>query len=243
MTANTLKFHARTVPTVIVVIFAPLFFGLGMWQLDRAEQKRNIAASLEMRRNLPVLPITDQLPDADQLKFRRVIAEGRFLSEKTVLIENRKYQGETGFHVITPLLIGTGEVVLVNRGWIPGRGQGIPPGIPKPEADLIIEGEVVIPLPPALELSLQIDREDATPRWPYLTLEHYAAWSGLDIKPFMILQAAQDSSGFMRRWPQPRANDAMHIGYAVQWFAFSLIALLIWLRLSIHKTTGNSTDV
>jgi cytochrome oxidase assembly protein ShyY1 len=31
----------------------------------------------------------------------------------------------------------------------------------------------------------------------------------------------------------------MHIGYAIQWFAFALIALVIWLRLSLHRTEQN----
>ncbi|MEN8167323.1 MAG: SURF1 family protein [Pseudomonadota bacterium] len=218
----------------------PLFCGLGIWQLDRAEQKRSTAASLEMRRKLPALPITHDLPAAGQLEFRKVTAAGRYLSEKTVLIENRKHQGKTGFHVITPLqLADTGQIVLVNRGWMPRPKRDELPSIPNPQAELIIEGEVSIPHPPALELSLKLEPTDATPHWPFLTLEHYSAWSGLEILPFLILQAPGDSNEFIRRWPQPQANDAMHIGYAIQWFAFALIALVIWLRLSLHKQASS----
>ena len=99
-----------------------------------------------------------------------------------------------------------------------------------------------LPQPPALELDLNIDPAEAMPHWPFLTLEHYSTWSGLEVLPFIILQAPEDSSEFVRRWPQPKVNDAMHTGYAVQWFAFALIALVIWLGLSIHKKDSTGTD-
>lgn len=238
------QFQLQVVPTVVVVILAPLFIGLGIWQLDRAEQKRALAASLEMRSKLPELLLGADLPDAGKLEFRKVIATGRFIDDKTVLIENRKHLGKRGFHVLTPLLMEGGQIVLVNRGWIPGEGKQMKmPDTPDSNTDLSIKGEVRIPQPPALGLDLEISPQEVIPHWPFLTLKNYSSWSGLDILPFQILQAADDSSGFMRRWPRPKGNAAMHTGYAVQWFAFALIALLIWLRLSIHKSTIKSTAV
>lgn len=242
MTSTAHQFRAQAVPTIIVVLLVPVFCGLGIWQLDRADQKRSTSASLEMRRTLAALPIADQLPDAQKLEFRKVIAKGSFLNEKTVLIENRKHLGKTGFHVITPLVTDTGQVVLVNRGWIPKPKQDAEPIIPKPAGPLRVAGEVRLPQPPALELELKIDREETLPHWPFFTLEHYSVWSGLEVQPFIILQAPEDSNEFVRRWPQPKVNDAMHIGYAVQWFAFALIALAIWLALSIQKKNSTGTD-
>lgn len=242
--AHQFQFQLQAVPTVIVAILAPLFIGLGLWQLDRAEQKRTLGASLEMRGKLPEFPLSAPLPDARELVFRKVIAAGRFLGGKTVLIENRKHMGKRGFHVITPLLMESGQIVLVNRGWIPGQGREMTiPDTPDSNTDLSIRGEVRIPQPPALGLDLKISANEAMPHWPFLTLENYSSWSGLEILPFQILQATDDSSGFMRRWPRPKVNDAMHTGYAVQWFAFALIVLLIWLRLSIHKTNATRTEV
>ena len=242
MAATTHHFRAQAIPTIFVVLLVPVFCGLGIWQLDRAEQKRSTSASLEMRRTLAMLPVDDQLPDPHQLEFRKLFARGSFLNEKTVLIENRKHLGKTGFHVIAPLVTNTGQVVLVNRGWIPRAEQGGQPIFPKPAGSLHIEGEVRFPQPPALELDLNIDPAQVLPRWPFLTLEHYSAWSGLQVLPFVILQAAEDSSEFVRRWPQPRVNDAMHTGYAVQWFAFALIALVIWLGLSLKKQDNAGRD-
>jgi len=224
-----------------MVLLTPLFIVLGLWQLDRADQKRSLAHNLEQRRKLPALVLSGTIPAAAQLEYRSVIAEGRLLADKTVLIENRKYQGKIGFHVITPLqLKDSKQIVLVNQGWISREQAADVAGIREPEAELRIHGQATIPQPPALALSLPPESAQALPHWPFLTLEHFSAWSGLQVLPFMILQAPEDASGFVRQWPEPQVNVGMHIGYAVQWFAFALIALLIWLRLSFHKTTEQS---
>jgi surfeit locus 1 family protein len=225
-----------------MVLLTPLFIGLGVWQLDRAEQKRNLAQTLETRRKQPAVFISANLPLAEQLAYRQVIATGHFLADKTVLIENRKHQGSTGLHVITPLqLADSDQLVLVNRGWISRQQAADPTRIPTPAGELTITGQASIPEPPALALELRIEPDELAPHWPYLTLAHYTAWSGQPVLPFLILQAPADDSGFVRQWPAPQADDSMHIGYALQWFAFALIALLIWLRLAWHKSTEQTS--
>ena len=238
MAATARTFRPQAVPTVLVVILLPLFCGLGIWQLDRAEQKRQLAASLEARRKLPAYPLNQGLPEPSEREFRRVVAVGRFLAQKSVLIENRKHQGKRGFHVITPLqLESSGAIVLINRGWIPHDrlASGQPP--PAPSEQVRLTGVLTLPEPPALELDYTSGVTDETPRWPFLTLDHFTRWSGLDILPIAVLQAPEEGEpdGFVRSWPLPQVSDAMHIGYAIQWFSFALIALLIWLRLSLHK--------
>ena len=79
------------------------------------------------------------------------------------------------------------------------------------------------------------DFTGGTNRWPFLTLDAYRAWSGMDIYPFILLQSASDEQGFVRNWPRTKPSDVMHIGYAIQWFAFAAIALATWLFLSFKR--------
>jgi surfeit locus 1 family protein len=220
-----------------MVFLVPLFCGLGIWQLDRAEQKRQMAASLEARRKLPTLALNHESPEPSKREYRKIEAYGRFLPQKTVLIENRKHLGQRGFHVITPFrLDGSGEIVLVNRGWIPHTRLDRAEPLPTPTDSRPLTGVITLPEHPALELEFTADANVETPRWPYLTLDHFSRWSELEILPFAILQSPEDEGGFVRDWPQPQISDAMHIGYAIQWFAFAVIAMVIWLRLSLPKT-------
>lgn len=226
-----------------MVFLVPLFCGLGVWQLDRAEQKRQMASSLEARRKLPALALNHENPEASEREYRKVEAVGRFLPQKTVLIENRKHLGQRGFHVITPLrLDGSDAIVLVNRGWIPQTRLDQPDPLPTPTGSLRLTGVITLPEHPALELAYTPSADTEIPRWPYLTLDHFSTWSGLEILPFAILQSPADDGGFVRDWPQPQISDAMHIGYAIQWFAFAVIALLIWLRLSLPKTAAGEVS-
>jgi surfeit locus 1 family protein len=221
-----------------VVILLPVFTGLGIWQLDRAEQKRQLAAMLEARRKLPALSLNQELPDAGEREFRNISADGRYLPEHTVLIEHRKHQGRSGFHVITPLQIpGIHQVVLINRGWIAREHVTSAASLPTPSGIQRVSGVITLPQPPAMELDFSDSADPPPPRWPYLTLDHFASWSGLELLPFAVLQSPGENGGFVRQWPQPQISDAMHIGYAIQWFAFALIAFLIWLRLSLTKPT------
>jgi len=243
MTRSTRHFRPQAIPTIIVVLLVPLFCGLGLWQLDRAGQKRQLAAHLEARRKLPALSLSDLSPaepidNAESEAFRRVTAVGRYLPQKTVLIENRKHLGRIGFHVITPLRLADSErVVLINRGWIPREQLADPQSVPPtPEGEVRVSGDVTLLHPPALALAFEPDTGESLPRWPYLTLDHFARWSGLPTLPFAVLQSPADADGFVRDWPQPQFSDTMHIGYAIQWFAFALIALVIWLRLSLPRS-------
>ncbi|MCU7924078.1 MAG: SURF1 family protein [Candidatus Thiodiazotropha sp. (ex Dulcina madagascariensis)] len=240
MTSSTRQFRAQAVPTIIMVFLTPLFCGLGIWQLDRAEQKRSLGSSLEMRRKLPALSLNTMLPDKGRLEFRHVEAMGNFLSDKTILIENRKHLGKTGYHVVTPIQLSeNGGILLVNRGWIPRERIDNDATLPTPVDTVTIRGQITIPQAPAIELGRTASAVEGTPRWPYLTLDSFTAWSGLEILPFAILQSPDDSHGFVRRWPHPRVSDMMHIGYAIQWFAFALITLLVWLRLSMQTPPEN----
>ena len=65
------------------------------------------------------LRLTGAVRTADDLLFRRVRAQGRFVPEGQIFIDNRIHGFDAGFDVVTPLAIGGSDaLVLVNRGWI-----------------------------------------------------------------------------------------------------------------------------
>ncbi len=225
-----------------MVIVTPLLCSLGFWQLERAEQKRSQATALEMRRKMPPISLTDSArAEADQLLYRQVKLQGEFLPERTIFITNRKHLGKTGFHVVTPLQLSeNGELVLVNRGWTAATPSTDKESLANSRGQLSISGEITIPQAPAIELTPSDDDSQLPPHWPYLTLERYRHWSGLEVLPILVLQTSEDDKNFIRQWPTPKVSDLMHIGYAIQWFAFAIIALLVWLRLSYQKVSNET---
>lgn len=237
MGISSFQFRPGWIPTIFVVLLSPMFVGLGFWQLDRAEQKRAMAAAQDSRRKQPPLRLDDNKPSSHMVSYRRLIAQGRFLADKTVFIENRKYQGKTGYHVITPLCTSPDRLcLLVNRGWVDATAAEGSLDLMTPDQPVEVTGEAVVPEPPALNLQSEGSAVKSR-RWPFVTIDAYRDWSQLDLYPFMLLQSPDDSHGFVRNWPMAKPNHAMHIGYAIQWFAFALIALTVWLTLSLQRSS------
>lgn len=228
----------RWLPTVVMVLFVGLFVALGIWQLGRAEEKRQQAVELAGQSLLPPYLLGPLEPLAEPLRYRRLSATGTFEAEGQILIENRRFGGKTGYHVITPLRTDPDEVrVLVNRGWIPADTQGHPTPAPVPEGPRTLTGEAYIPSAPAMALAGAAAAALWGERWPYLTLELYRTRFDHPIQPVVILMDPAESGGFARDWPREMPKEGMHLGYAVQWFAFGAITLLIWLRLSVQQSS------
>ena len=233
-------FKFRLVPTLLLALPVPLLAGLGIWQLDRAEQKRSQTQTLERREQLPPLQLTELQSDGAALRYRKVRARGSFDPDGQFFIENRRYAGRTGFFVITPLHMSGSDVrVLVNRGWLPAPSDGtLPNASDPPTGPIEVNGVAETPSAPALVLH---GDENVTQtwgkRWPYMTVELFAAAAAYPVQPFVILQDPGDAYGFTRDWPREMPKEGMHLGYAIQWFAFALISLGFYLKLSLVRNT------
>jgi surfeit locus 1 family protein len=186
---------------------------------------------------LAPIAINGQIADAGALRYRQIEAAGSYLPEAQFLIEGRREGGRTGFHVVTPFrLADSGRLLLVDRGWIPADSKGDPTPAPVPQGTRILRGEAEVPSLPALVLHGGADAAKGWgKRWPYLTVDLYAATVDQPVVPVVMLLRAGDPDGFVRHWTRPAPNVAMHQGYAAQWFGFALIALVLYLRLSFER--------
>jgi len=237
MRFDYVKFHIRWVPTLLLVLLISLFVVLGIWQIDRAGQKRERAQVINQRAELPALELSDPIADPEVLRFRRLRARGTFEAKGQILVANRRQANRIGFHVITPLrILGSDSRVLVNRGWIPAPSNGGPVAAPIPAGKVTVTGKAYLPAPPTLALHGNPEAvKNWGRRWPYLTLDLYTAATDIQVLPVVILQDPGTVGGFLRLWPQEDSKEGMHIGYAIQWFAFVLIAFVLWLRLSLVR--------
>jgi surfeit locus 1 family protein len=68
-----------------------------------------------------------------------------------------------------------------------------------------------------------------------MTVELFAATVDYPVQPFVILQNPGEPNGFTRQWPREVPKEGMHLGYAIQWFAFAAIAFGFYLRLSLTR--------
>jgi surfeit locus 1 family protein len=213
---------------------------LGVWQLDRAEQKLAWQQATERQRALPALKATELPARAERvpgLVHRAVSLRGRWIAERTVFLENRQMNGQPGFYVLTPLALDGGAALMVQRGWWP--------------RDVIDRTRVSAPAPPAGEVAVdgrialgparlaELGADAAGPLRQNLDLAAYARETGLALLPMLVVQEEPAASvppvadGLMREWPRPETGIAKHHGYAAQWFGLSalVVGLTLWFRV------------
>src|ERR1044071_633890 len=106
------------VATILVLAGTALCIRLGIWQLDRLEQRRAFNHQVETMRAMSALDLNHEQPDdISSMEWRAVTVHGEYDFENQVALRNQYYQNQYGYHLLTPLRFD-GESVLVDRGWI-----------------------------------------------------------------------------------------------------------------------------
>ena len=205
---------------------------LGNWQAGRAQEKRALGEQLERALKAPPMEITSQMVlDPQSMALKRVRARGRFVGERSVLLDNKLRRGRPGYEVLTPLRLN-GTHVLVNRGWVPAaRTRDVLPSVPVPEGEVIVEGLALLRLPQALSPGTA----EPGPVRQNIDLDRYAAETRLALQPLIIEQHSTAADGLLREWPRPDAGVDKHQSYALQWYSLAALAVLLFVFLSVRR--------
>lgn len=216
--------------TLLVLVGTGVCVRLGIWQLDRLEQRRAFNAQYESARAQPVLDLNEEQPDdiAD-MEWRPVQVSGEYDFANQVAIRNQYYGSQYGYHLLTPIVFG-GGAVLVDRGWIPAEGGSGPsewrrydePG-PVNVAGQMRLGRaktsllgVADPLP---------ENGEPLEVWNNADLTRIAAQMPYPILPVYIQpeENAGDRVPPIPSQPEIELTEGPHFGYALQWFTFAAI--------------------
>lgn len=239
------RFRPSVAGTLATVAGLAVFVGLGLWQLDRAAEKRELLARDAHRGEeapLRTLPGTGALDPARL--YARARFTGRYEAHRQILLDNMTLDGRVGYLVLTPLLLDSGERVLVNRGWVPaGASRSELPRIDVPEGPHEVAGRLVNLPRPGLRLGDSDPGKPGDP-WPrvllYPTVDVLRTALGDTVPDYQLQLDPEAPHGYARRWEIVTMAPERHIGYAVQWFAFAAVLLAIWFILTFRR--GRSTD-
>ena len=154
------KFSTKTgvVSTIVTALLVVLFARLGLWQLDRAEEKRSMLAAKELAATVSALTTLDEHTSIRDIVYRNVELSGSYDYSKQFLLDNRIHKQQAGYEVITPFYPSESDgFVLVNRGWVGHNGdRNDKPFIPVATTDKLVTGVMTNPskgfsIGPALE--------------------------------------------------------------------------------------------
>lgn len=215
----------------LAVAGAALFIRLGFWQLDRLGQRRERNRLVAAR----IAGAPAPWSDTTAVRYRRVRLSGRPDYEREIVLVGRSREGSPGVNLVTPLrLAGSDTAVLVNRGWVYSPDATRVDQARWREGDMLaIDGYVEAftdpgpgDLPANQRVARRLSHGAVSARFPYPIAPAYivAIDTGKAHRP-----DAPARPGL------PAPDDGPHLGYALQWFAFALIAVV---GAGIAITTG-----
>jgi surfeit locus 1 family protein len=238
-------------PTFFLTVFCLILFGaflsLGIWQVNRAEEKDLQQHVIEKRSEQPSISL-NQLATRNLTPYTKATATGKYRESEQFLLDNIIHNGKPGFYVITPFEIeGTDDIILVNRGWVAQQRKrlNLPRTTIKPDQQTL-HGTLAKPRSkPVILGNIDSPISDTPPLWYYMDAEHFEKTVGYSVLPLILrLDATSDAtsnttlgSQLIRQWPKFEAKTGMHIGYAIQWFVFALFVLIALLGTSFQKNT------
>lgn len=209
--------------------------GLGFWQLERAEVKRELWRQFGRGAEQPVHGVASATALAKLPRFARVRVSGRFDAGRTVLHDNRVHSGRNGVAVYTPLRLSGGGAVLVNRGWQPLPPDREVPRVETPGQPVTLAGRVDRPPRAGLRLG---EARALGQEWPqivtYLDIERVAAATGYALAPRIVRLSPGEPHGYVRDWQPTTLPPSRHVGYAVQWFALAAALMAIYLVVNLR---------
>ena len=237
-----MKFFFDWQRTFVTIILFPMFCSLGIWQLDRAEEKRLLKNLLEERRGLSASIFSWKVMDDHQQSLQQLPIQvtGTFLPDSRIFLTHRIRLGKVGSDVVEPMILSDGSgAVLVNRGWIPQSIGEWGSSLKTDQlGELTFTGKIHVPqgkAPPLLSEKLEGP-------WPLKVrtvnvsdlVEKLSDRLGIQVFPHIVRIDPNQAGGLEANWPQVQVRSGGHIGYALQWFAMAFVTLAVFVFRSTN---------
>lgn len=223
------------IPAFLIIATIAFLVSLGLWQLDRADQKRTIEAAIVNAKTGPVELIANGRELLDK-EYYDVRLQGNYLSDKQFIYDNQIVDQVSGYYVLTPFIL-TDQlgVILVNRGFIPWNGQR------ERLADIAVDSvsrEIKVQVSSPIK-RMELKATDVSRQFPVLIqaidFDVLEEVSKLKFVKVVGLLDPSSSDGYVRKWEPYTGSIEKHIGYAIQWFLMALVLAIIGLRIGLKR--------
>ena len=201
-----------------------LVLSLGVWQIDRGYNKKELENTFLERQSQPVKEIKyNSFLESDL--YRNVVLEGRYL-ENIFLLDNKIYNGKPGLKVFSPFETTNNSLVLVSRGWVEFEDRSNLPiiktinnvfkiqGVLRPESkDFVLENE-------------EMNNKNNPILVQTINLSELSNFLGKPLSPYILELSELSESAFIKTWQPINLSSFRHFGYAVQWFGLAIVLIV-----------------
>lgn len=212
----------------ITILCVSLLLSLGTWQLYRLNWK---TALIEQIQKAASRPAEEAVSGVILHPFQKVVLQGTFRHDLEFQWLSKTFDGQVGFHLITPLVTPQGVWVLVDRGFVPKSYT--PLEVARPEGLVRLSGLAR----PASDHSYFTPDSNFEKRHLY-AVDPLKIAQALNhaVAPYYVIQ---DTLSHTQGWPRPMPVVAHlrnnHLMYALTWYLLAAICVLIYF-LSVRKS-------
>ena len=231
---------------ILCVLFSVLCVYLAGWQMSRKEALdwrnslivQNYHADPYRLEDKPRI-FTDYDPNT---QWHPIQMRGQYLPEKTLLARNRPYEGQNGFEVLVPFRTDDGQVIVINRGWLPASSSDA--AAPREE----------VPAPPQGQVSIVArvhNGESATGKEApqgqvaSIDLKEIAERTSLPVSAgaYGLLDAENPAAASRpQQKAQPELDNGPNLSYSLQWYAFAILIYVVYFWSARQKVRNDELD-
>ncbi|WP_112663273.1 SURF1 family protein [Microvirga flavescens] len=240
------RWRSLIAPGIATLVALAILVTLGTWQLQRKSWKEGLIAQIEARSHGDAGAILPEARwdswQAREDEFRQVRLTGTFLNQFETpvygLAPAQRGSPLQGFYLMTPLRLGDGAIVMVNRGFVPTELRD-----PKTRPESPLQGEVTVTglvrAPEARNFFTPAD-DPAKNAWYARDPQAIAKAHGLTrVAPFLIDADATPNPGGWPKGGQTRLNlPNDHLKYAFTWFGIALTLIGVFGVFAWRRVNG-----
>lgn len=239
-------------PNVKIIVFSlllfPLLIALGFWQLERAEEKREILKEFNLNQQLPPAKFEDLMMERNH-QYRSIWLTGKLDGKRRVFLDNRVKYGKPGYEVVEAMTVsefyskGRQQLVLVNRGWVPASlDRRILPTIDSIKGDLQLRGTLYRNLRGGYRLDDGIIKIKEWPsRVGWISTDRAEELFGDEFFAYQLRLDTDSPGALDTGWVTVAVQPEKHTGYAVQWFVMAIVLLIMTLVANSNIGSWNKS--
>jgi len=218
--------------TLLVLAGMAITARLGVWQLDRLEQRRAFNSRVQAQISQPGLDLNGAalVLGLSGMEYRPVMVRGEYDHSQEVALRNQSWGNQWGVHLLTPLrIVGSEQYILVDRGWVPSNDFQFGSWAEYAEPGLVEVRGVIRASQSKPDFG---QRADPTPSpggrleaWFFANVEGIARQVPYPLLPVYIQQEPDPAWQGLpyRSQPDLDLTEGPHLSYAIQWFTFTAI--------------------